>query len=202
MNSLVVGIVLIVGGLAFAVYPLLKRKEGEEPQAPRPSRASARGGGGASRAREARPTVADALATEREELDLDRAMGKLSDADHARLVAALEARARRLLAQESSTPSPPVPAATPDAEAPPRQSAAPAPVSPASSATADDEAERLIRDARGAVVTCGTCGPRPEPGARFCSSCGSALGGCPSCGAEIRQVNARFCDQCGSAVRG
>ena len=48
--------------------------------------------------------------------------------------------------------------------------------------------------------TCSSCG-RPNPDdARFCSSCGSALGlACVRCGAELPD-DARFCSACGTAV--
>ena len=64
----------------------------------------------------------------------------------------------------------------------------------------DAEAERLIADARAIVVSCSQCGPRPEPDARFCSRCGTAIAACPACGQVTRQVGARFCDGCGAAV--
>ena len=48
---------------------------------------------------------------------------------------------------------------------------------------------------------CATCGPRPEPDARYCSSCGRFLGGpCPRCGAAMDQPGARFCSACGHHV--
>ena len=39
----------------------------------------------------------------------------------------------------------------------------------------EDPAEAEIRRARAQTRVCPTCGPRPEPGARYCSSCGAAL---------------------------
>lgn len=39
----------------------------------------------------------------------------------------------------------------------------------------DDPAEAEIRRARAQTRVCPSCGPRPEPGARYCSSCGAAL---------------------------
>jgi hypothetical protein len=39
----------------------------------------------------------------------------------------------------------------------------------------DDPVEAEIRRARAQTRVCPTCGPRPEPGARYCSSCGVAL---------------------------
>ncbi len=59
-------------------------------------------------------------------------------------------------------------------------------------------ARRAILD--GGPVSCPTCGPRPEPGARVCSSCGKPLvvdRPCRSCGAGLRPVS-RFCPECGT----
>ena len=40
---------------------------------------------------------------------------------------------------------------------------------------ADDPVEAEIRRVRAQTRVCKTCGPRPEPGARYCSTCGAAL---------------------------
>jgi len=53
-----------------------------------------------------------------------------------------------------------------------------------------------------APISCRACGPRPEPGARFCSRCGLPLGGgafCSDCGAALPSES-RFCAACGSRV--
>ncbi len=39
----------------------------------------------------------------------------------------------------------------------------------------NDAAETEIRRARAQTRVCKACGPRPEPGARYCSRCGAAL---------------------------
>ena len=39
----------------------------------------------------------------------------------------------------------------------------------------DDPVEAEIRRARAQTRVCPACGPRPEPGARYCSRCGAAL---------------------------
>jgi len=207
MSMLVVGIVLMVGGLAFAVYPFLRMSANDG--APQPVDAGGAGGRSAPRAvatGRAPSPVDDALATEREELALDRAMGKLSDEDYTRMLAALEARARRAARAPgggvTASAAPVAAAATsglPGAVA--SAPMTPAPVAPAPPASLAEEAERLVRAERASVVTCPECGPRPEPGARFCSSCGTALGGCPRCGAEVREPTARFCDQCGTSLK-
>ena len=40
---------------------------------------------------------------------------------------------------------------------------------------ADDPVEAEIRRVRAQTRVCKTCGPRPEPGALYCSTCGVAL---------------------------
>lgn len=40
---------------------------------------------------------------------------------------------------------------------------------------ADDPVEAEIRRARQQLRVCSTCGPRPEPAARYCSRCGRLL---------------------------
>ena len=40
---------------------------------------------------------------------------------------------------------------------------------------ADDPVEAEIRRVRAQTRVCRTCGPRPEPGARYCSTCGAVL---------------------------
>ncbi|MGH7701785.1 MAG: zinc ribbon domain-containing protein [Gemmatimonadales bacterium] len=52
------------------------------------------------------------------------------------------------------------------------------------------------------TVSCPDCGPRPEPDALVCSSCGLVLGGesaCDRCGARL-PPESRFCAGCGSPV--
>jgi hypothetical protein len=58
--------------------------------------------------------------------------------------------------------------------APPSVTMVPTEASPADAA-ADDALEAEIRRARAKVRVCATCGPRPEPGARYCSRCGRPL---------------------------
>ena len=52
------------------------------------------------------------------------------------------------------------------------------------------------------VRSCSTCGPRPEPDAVFCSTCGRPLPGrvvCDRCGTAL-QPDSRFCEACGRQV--
>lgn len=81
------------------------------------------------------------------ELELDRAMGRVSEEDYAKWRRELEAAA----------PPEPSPAVAPPADAASR-------------------AESLVRQWREAPrPMCPTCGVRPESGARFCSRCGASL---------------------------
>lgn len=105
-----------------------------------------------------------------DELEQDRATGKMSPSDYATLRAKLLASAERL---DVSVPSE---AATPDRTA---------------------EAEALVLRLREERVRCAVCGVRPEPGARYCSSCGRHLHPCSGCGARPEEVGARYCSACG-----
>jgi hypothetical protein len=65
----------------------------------------------------------------------------------------------------------------------------------------DDEIEARIRRHRAAVPACASCGPRPEPDAIYCSSCGRYLAGsCTRCGAAVTEPGARFCTGCGGRI--
>ena len=90
---------------------------------------------------------AEAMPEELAELELDRAMGRVSEADYARFRSELEI--------------------------PPAVDAG-VTVEPEDDNTA--RAEALVRRWREAPrPTCPTCGVRPEPGARYCSTCGASL---------------------------
>lgn len=58
---------------------------------------------------------------------------------------------------------------------PPESPAAAAAVEDSRDATVNDLAEAEIRRARSQQRVCPVCGPRPEPGARYCSRCGAVL---------------------------
>lgn len=65
----------------------------------------------------------------------------------------------------------------------------------------DDMVEAAIRRAKNATHDCKVCGPRPEPDAVFCSSCGRYLAGnCGKCGTPVELVGARFCTGCGEGL--
>ena len=66
------------------------------------------------------------------------------------------------------------------------------------SATPEDAAEAAVRAYRSRLRSCARCGPRPEPDALYCSSCGSYLpGACGSCSAAVTESGAAFCASCG-----
>src|SRR5436190_7296557 len=57
-----------------------------------------------------------------------------------------------------------------------------------------DEGHRYTH---GVIAPCSNCGAENAPGARFCSSCGTALAPrCPNCRSEV-SPGARFCQTCG-----
>ena len=116
------------------------------------------------------------------EIEFDRETGKLSDADYAELKQRYTEAAVQALRAET-----------------------------ARSAATDLEAmiAGRVRALRAAdaptssdAPTCPTCGPRPEPDAVFCSSCGLRLrapASCPQCATSL-PADARFCDWCGVRV--
>ena len=123
-----------------------------------------RGAASAPVVRPAEPSpVTPASSDELAELELDRAMGRVSEEDYARWRRELEANAA------------PIGAPAPDLPATPAPAPVPAPLVMPDDATA--RAEALVRRFRDAPrPTCPSCGERPEAGARYCSSCGTALG--------------------------
>ena len=117
------------------------------------------------------------------EIEFDRETGKLSDADYAELKAAYTRTAlAELRAQDAA-----------DA----RSSGTPA----GDAATGEDAAEAAIRRWRERKTACPACGPRPEPDAIYCSSCGHYLAGqCAHCGAAVEEPGAGWCVGCGSRL--
>jgi hypothetical protein len=112
------------------------------------------------------------------EIEFDRETGKLSDADYAFLKEKYTAAALDALRAEAPA----------DIEA-----MVAARVRILRSAPAPDDA---------AGPACPTCGPRPEPDAVFCSTCGQRLplaGRCDHCGTALAP-DSRFCEGCGSRV--
>jgi hypothetical protein len=116
------------------------------------------------------------------EIEFDRETGKLSDGDYQDLKDKYTAEALEALREDEE-------------------------------ARAPDDIEALIahkvRTLRFAAATvlpgapvCPACGPRPEPDAVYCSTCGSGLPApatCARCGTALSS-DSRFCEGCGSRV--
>jgi hypothetical protein len=116
------------------------------------------------------------------EIEFDRETGKLSDDDYASLKATYTEKALAAMRAESASEAQGV-----------RTAQAPE--------TDIDPAEAVIRKYRLPSRRCVTCGPRPEPDAVYCSTCGAYLAGrCESCGAAVTEPGARFCPSCGHSL--
>lgn len=171
MIALVLGTLIAVGALAYVLAPLF-RDEVAEPRTSEPFARRA-----AMRAEESDGAI-EAL----REIEFDRATGKLSDEDYAALKADYTQRALTAMRAGGGV-------------------AADAAAATATGASADDELEARIRRHRAAVPACAQCGPRPEPDAVYCSSCGRFLAGkCDRCGAEVSEPGARYCAGCGGRI--
>ena len=116
------------------------------------------------------------------EIEFDRETGKLSDEDYRFLKEKYTAEALEALRAEEGA------AGTDDVEA------------------LIAHRVRALRSAAASAPpgapACATCGPRPEPDAVFCSTCGTALSAaaaCTHCGAALA-ADSRFCEGCGSRV--
>jgi hypothetical protein len=126
------------------------------------------------------------------EIEFDRETGKLSDADYEFLKAKYTAAA--LAALRLETP--------PAGEAPDAVEviiAAKVRALRSASTLAPSDAPAGSTDS---TRSCSRCGPRPEPDAVFCSTCGRPLPGrsvCDRCGAAL-QPDSRFCEACGRQV--
>jgi hypothetical protein len=105
------------------------------------------------------------------EIEFDRVTGKLSDADYAELKTRYTAVALEAM-RASSEP-----------------------------VGAEDAVEAAVRAYRSRLKSCQRCGPRPEPDAVYCSSCGGYLAGrCAQCGSEVSEAGAACCSACGHAL--
>ncbi|HEU4680095.1 MAG TPA: zinc ribbon domain-containing protein [Gemmatimonadales bacterium] len=115
------------------------------------------------------------------EIEFDRETGKLSDADYEYLKAKYTSAALEALRVEDVEPG------FNDVEA-----LIAARVRALHSASASTSLNTP-------AVACLTCGPRPEPDAVFCSTCGNRLPtgqACDRCGAPLLPES-RFCETCG-----
>ena len=109
------------------------------------------------------------------EIEFDRETGKLSDVDYAELKAAYTQEAIAAMRAEESA------AVLAD--------------------SATDPAEAAVLAYRQRVRDCARCGPRPEPGAVYCSSCGGYLAErCGHCAARVTEPGAAYCTGCGHSL--
>jgi hypothetical protein len=119
------------------------------------------------------------------EIEFDRETGKLSPEDYEMLKARWSAEALQAMAAEDSVRRAEAVAGDPEA------------------LIASQKLRLRSAGESGAAgpPLCAACGPRPEPDALFCSSCGRGIGAgfCASCGAQLTSET-RFCSACGHAV--
>jgi hypothetical protein len=181
---LAIGTALALGGLSLVLSPLLS----DEPASTR-RREAERVAARASRAQQRDEPRADGAIAALREIEFDRETGKLSDVDYAELKqrytqsAIDEMRAQRAMSAKAAAAA-----------------AAPVPRAVADNVSADP-AEAAIERARAAQKSCEVCGPRPEPDAEYCSTCGVYLAGaCGECGAPVELAGSRFCTQCGEQL--
>lgn len=187
MNAALVLIALGLAVILILAAPLLRRRDGADP-------------GAAPLRPDAEPEPSDADAEALREIELDRAMGKLSEEDYLALRAQYERQMEARVAERPSSrggapspaaaPTPPVGGTAVDA----RRSGDTPPSDP------EELAEWLVRRAREVTITCPACGVRPEPDARYCSNCGRYLERCPACGGAVEELGARFCSHCGAPL--
>jgi len=175
--------VLALGALTLVLSPLLSgeaevRAEDEQKAAAEAARIKAARAKRAGREEEQMDGAVAAL----REIEFDRETGKLSDSDYAELKTRYT---REALAELRAA----------DAR---NAAAVPVVVAAMSPADASDPVEAAIHRARQNQRSCGVCGPRPEPDATYCSSCGRYLpGACAKCGTSVDLVGSRFCSGCG-----
>ena len=177
MLALVIGTVLAVGALAFVLYPVFFGVPRRVTPVVPPRRTER--------------VAEDAPVAALREIEFDRATGKLSDADYMEL----KTRYTREAIQAMRRPG--------------GQLSGVSSAGGGAAVVTDEEVEVAVRDYRSrrvastsiAGIACPTCGPRPEPDAIFCSSCGRYLSDrCAGCGAPVLEKDARFCTSCGHSL--
>jgi double zinc ribbon protein len=123
------------------------------------------------------------------EIEFDRETGKLSDPDYQLLKAKYTAVALEAIRHETEVGPGDIEALVAAKVRALRLAGSPtSPNAPTSSS--------------GSSQACNACGPRPEPDALFCSSCGRRLptrSACDRCGAALTP-DSRFCESCGRQV--
>jgi len=164
MLELIVGVVLAAGATYYVLLPILR------PPAPTPAGAAAFADEGDDPDDDMSPQTVALRALQ--ELEFDRATGKLSDTDYEALKAKYTEEALVAMRGEQGAES-----REQRAKAAPR-SRLPAPVCPV-------DGQRPEPDA----VFCSACGRRLGTAPAYCARCGTAL-----------EKDARYCDRCGSRV--
>jgi formate dehydrogenase maturation protein FdhE len=107
------------------------------------------------------------------EIEFDRETGKLSDSDYATLKSRYTREAVSAMRDEEAGVAGEV----------------------------GDAAEAVILQYRRRQLGCSVCGPRPEPDAIYCSTCGRYLAAsCSHCHAPITEIGARYCGSCGETL--
>ena len=125
-----------------------------------------------SREREGATPRAEAVQALRE-IEFDRETGKLSDSDYASLKTRYTRDAVAAMRDEEAGVAGP----------------------------SGDAAEAVILQYRRRQLGCTVCGPRPEPDAIYCSTCGRYLAAsCAHCHALITEIGARYCKSCGTTL--
>jgi len=142
------------------------------------------------------PSRQDVARAALEEIELDRAMGKLAGADYRTLRARYEQELLPAAPARSVAGLTAQKGVLHGATEPVRA------LMPADFGEhLEQVAESLVRQRRAAVrIICAACGPRPEPDARFCSTCGRFLEPCSRCGSPVLALGARFCPRCGATL--
>ncbi len=127
------------------------------------------------------------------EIEFDRETGKLSDEDYELLKAKYTVAAVEALRQDQAE------AVSNDVET---LIAAKVRSLRSATATTPPDTSPPPSAASGSGPACDTCGPRPEPAALFCSTCGRRLTTrqyCHPCGAGL-VPGSKFCEACGRPV--
>ena len=107
------------------------------------------------------------------EIEFDRETGKLSDSDYAALKTRYTREAVAAMRDEEAGVAGP----------------------------SGDAAEAVILQYRRRQHGCSVCGPRPEPDAIYCSTCGRYLAAsCAHCHAPVAEIGARYCGACGEEL--
>ena len=128
------------------------------------------------------------------EIEFDRETGKLSEQDYQLLKSKYTAAALEALREDSG-------ATAPEQVSDGVESMVAARVRALRFASNSTPSDAPVQSASSAPV-CSSCGPRPEPDAVFCSTCGRRLAvaaGCAGCGGVL-PPDTTFCERCGRRV--